>query len=421
MKMKKCFGIFAIAVCGFLCGCSGEDDAVFADDTADVAPGVYSADLMFEAEAGKSSDHTTRGIDGMGNFTNEYPFNYIYVHSADNGQGVDHKVLKVPLKEVVFCDNCRGVHLEMEVKDGEGGYTITNSEGESITLTEGEEVYFSSYPRAYWHAEKMFESPVTSSDVFKQTEGVNEELLRSDTYSKDELAALLQQEAPQILLTRHCTGFRTTFMFTNVEYQGEHNYSVSENTWARYLPGTKPSDFYIKLYMGNNFCHDYDIFNDAVPEADMGGYYVTNQNQYQQFEYVAYSTSGATSDPALMYSYFGFGYGTETGNILIAPLNLNDNVGDIQDFSIYVFIKYAPDGNVNLNDDSNSMWLRVPIPDMTDLANRVHNLIVALDIHELQHIVDKTNEAQATTRSPWQAPMRMELKHPYKVIDVPGE
>lgn len=419
--MKKCFGIFAIAVCGFLCGCSGEDDAVFADDTADVAPGVYSADLMFEAEAGKSSDHTTRGIDGMGNFTNEYPFNYIYVHSADNGQGVDHKVLKVPLKEVVFCDNCRGVHLEMEVKDGEGGYTITNSEGESITLTEGEEVYFSSYPRAYWHAEKMFESPVTSSDVFKQTEGVNEELLRSDTYSKDELAALLQQEAPQILLTRHCTGFRTTFMFTNVEYQGEHNYSVSENTWARYLPGTKPSDFYIKLYMGNNFCHDYDIFNDAVPEADMGGYYVTNQNQYQQFEYVAYSTSGATSDPALMYSYFGFGYGTETGNILIAPLNLNDNVGDIQDFSIYVFIKYAPDGNVNLNDDSNSMWLRVPIPDMTDLANRVHNLIVALDIHELQHIVDKTNEAQATTRSPWQAPMRMELKHPYKVIDVPGE
>ena len=419
--MKRYLGIFAIVACGLLCGCSNEDDAVFTEGTAEIEPGVYSADIVLDAESGKTSDHTTRGIDNLGNFTNEYPFDYIYVHSADNGVGVEHKVLKVPLKEVVFCDGCRGVHLEMEVEDGEGGYTITNSDGQAITLAEGEEVYFSSYPDAYWHADKAFESPVTGSDVFNQTEGINEELLKSGTYTKEELASLLQEEAPQILLTRHCTGFRTTFMFTNVQYSGEHNYTVSENTWNRYLPGTKPSDFYIKLYIGNNFCHDYDIFNDAVPETDMGGYYVTNQNEYQPLEYVAYTTSGATSDPSLLYSYFGFGYGTETGNILIAPLNLNSNVGAIQEFSIYVFIKYAPEGNVSLTDDSNSMWLRVPIPDMTNLANRVHNLIVALDIHELQHIIDKTNEAQATTRSPWQMPQRMELKHPYKVIDVPGE
>lgn len=415
--MKKIISILLIA-CGIFSACSSGDEDFFKGDIPEIAPGVYSCDLVISSEAGKSSEHVTRGIDGLGNFTNEYPSNYIYVHSADNGEGGDHKVLTVPLKEVVFCDGCRGVHLEMEVNEGEGGYTIRNSKGESITLGEDEEVYFSSYPEAYWHADKVYESPVTGSDVFNQTEGVNEELLKSETYSKEDLVNLLQQGAPQITLTRHCTGFRTTFMFTNVKYSGEHNYNVSENSWEEYLPGTKPSDFYIKLYLGPNFCHDYDIFNNTVPTTDQGGYYVTNNNEYEPLEQVVYTTSGATSDPTLVYTYWGFGYGTETGNILMAPLNLNEHVGDIHEFSIYVFIKYMPEGSeINTTSDENSMWLRVPIPDMTDLANRVHNLIVALDIHELENIINQP-AATGFTRVGWSEPRELKLKYPVKVISI---
>ena len=406
-------------VCGLFTACSNDKEDFFNGNTPDIAPGVYSTDLVLSAETGRSVENVTRGIDGLGNFTNEYPFDVIYVHSADNGEDGNHKVLEVPLKEVSFCDGCRGVHLEMEVNDGETGYTIRNSKGESITLGENEQVYFSSYRDAYWHADKVYESPVTGSDVFNQTEGVNEELLKSEVYSKADLVALLQQGEPQITLTRHCTGFRTTFMFTNVKYAGEHNYTVSENSWTEYLPNTKPGDFYIKLYLGPNFCHDYDIFNNTVPLTDQGGYYVTNNNEYQPLEYVAYSTSGATSEPTLIYSYFGFGYGTETGNILMAPLNLNEQVGDIHEFSIYVFIKYMPEGTeINTTSDENSMWLRVPIPDMTNLANRVHNLIVAIDIHELENIIEHSQSVNTLTRGFWKTPKEMELKYPYEVINI---
>lgn len=416
--MKKYISIILIA-CGLFSACSNDNEDFFKGDTPDIAPGVYSSDLVLSSESGQSSEHVTRGIDNMGNFTNEYPFDYIYIHSADNGEGVEHKVLKVPLKEVIFCEDCRGIHLEMEVNEDSEGYTITNSEGQSITLRDNENVYFSSYPNAYWHADVTNSTPVTESPVFIQTDGVNEELLKSDVYSKADLVNLLQQGAPQISLTRHCTGFRTTFMFTNVTSNDGHMFAINEATWGTYLPGTKPSDFYIKLYLGPNFCQNYDIFNNSVPETDMGGYYVTNNNEYLPLEYVAHLTSGATSDPTQVYTYFGFGYGTETGKILMAPLNLNEGVGDIHEFSIYVFIKYMPDGSdINTSSDENSVWLRVPIPDMTDLANRMHNLIVALDIHELEEVIQKTSETNYTRGICNMTTIEMKLKYPAKIINI---
>lgn len=208
-------------------------------------------------------------------------------------------------------------------------------------------------------------------------------------------------------------------MFTNVTSNDGHMFEINEATWGTYLPRTKPSDFYIKLYLGPNFCQNYDIFNNSVPETDMGGYYVTNNNEYLPLEYVAYSTSGATSDPTQIYTYFSFGYGTETGKILMAPLNLNEGVGDIHEFSIYVFIKYMPDGSdINTSSDENSVWLRVPIPDMTDLANRMHNLIVALDIHELEEVIQKTSETNYTRGICNMTTIEMKLKYPAKIINI---
>ena len=69
-----------------------------------------------------------------------------------------------------------------------------------------------------------------------------------------------------------------SLMFTNVDDYGGPNqpfYGVTEGTWGKYLEGTKPEDFYIKLYVGPNFCHSYDIYKNSVPEDDKGGYYVT--------------------------------------------------------------------------------------------------------------------------------------------------
>lgn len=416
--MKKYISIFLIA-CGLFSSCSNDNEDFFKGDTPDIAPGVYSSDLVLQSETGQSTENITRGVDDLGNFTNEYPFEVIYVHSADNGESGDHKVLEVPLKDVVFCNGCRGVHLEMEVNEEGEGYTIRNAKDEFITLSDDEQVYFSSYPDPYWHATPTDGTPVKDRPVFQQTEDVNEELLKSDLYSKEDLVNLLQQGAPQIGLTRHCTGFRTTFMFTNVRSTTGRRFNIdSEEEWAEFLPDTKPTDFYIKLYLGPNFCEYYDILNNSVPETDMGGYYVTNNNEYLPLDYVGYITSGSSSDPTQAYSYTGFGYGTEDGNILMAPLNLNDGVGNIQDFSIYVFIKYMPEGSeINTTSDNNSAWLRVTIPDMTDLANRSHNLIINLDVHELEEVMQKVSTT-TLTRGIWNKPIEIKLKHPIKIINI---
>ena len=77
-----------------------------------------------------------------------------------------------------------------------------------------------------------------------------------------------------------------------------------------------------------------------------------------------------------------------------------------------------PEGSeINTTSDENSMWLRVPIPDMTDLANRVHNLIVALDIHELENIINQP-AATGFTRAGWNKPRELKLKYPVKVLNV---
>ena len=103
----------------------------------------------------------------------------------------------------------------------------------------------------------------------------------------------------------------------------------------------------------------------------------------------------------------------------MAPLNLNEGVSDIHEFSIYVFIKYMPDGSdINTSSDENSVWLRVPIPDMTDLANRMHNLIVALDIHELEEVIQKTSETNYTRGICNMTTIEMKLKYPAKIINI---
>lgn len=413
MKIQNNISIIIAAfVCLFFSACSNEED-YFADNTQHGSSQMIYSDIVLEAENGEKETNITRGIGDQG-FTNDYTYDYIYVHSTTD----ESKTLKVPLKEVEYCGDCRGIHLEMIVTDNGTGYTLRTEDGQELTLGENEEVYFSSYPNTTWKASPLenVSTPVSHSDVFAKDNDVNMELLRSEqTYGKDALIELLQTPTPQIKLKRHCTGFAVSFMFTNVdEYggPGQSDYYVTERTWSKYLPNTTPDDFYIKLYIGPNFCHSYNIYNNSVPEEDEGGYYVIQNNQYVPFGEVHFTNSGLVSHDEI--DFRGLGYRTQPEDILIAPLN---TALDLTQFSIYAFVKYMPDGG-DVTSDAGSAWLRIPIEDITFTLNRIHNYIICLDINELKEVMELSGAANTLTRRLWSEPKELKLKYPVKVLNV---
>lgn len=390
-----------------------------------VAPGIYSTEITVSAEQGKSSQVSTRGLDAnLGQFNNTYPYNYIYIHSADNKEDDSHKSLQVPLKDVEYCDECRGIHLEVEVLAEGSGYTITNENGQSISLSANEKVYFSTIDSPFWKPEIEGATPVSKSNVFVES-GANQELLSSisatgGTYGKDELVALIQDPLPKIELTRHCTAFRIYFMFTYITKNGSTNNVIVEpefpytNHWITELGNIDYKNFYIKLYLGPNFASKYDILNDRVTVDDQGGYYSTNRQQYQPFTNVNYSfTGGGSSDN---FTYQGFGYVTSDYKYLISPLNLNYTAND---FCIYTFIKYnANGGQVDdgyLASDAGSKYFKTIVPAMTMDTNIVHYIILAYDLRDLKVFTEAASTASLMTRSPWEGPEEIDIK-PVKVI-----
>ena len=153
---NKYLTIIAAFVCILLSSCSN-DENYFDDRKPTGSSQLISQDIVLEADNAKNENYiTTRGIDDDG-FTNDYPYNYIYVHSTTD----ESKTLKVPLKEVEYCGDCRGIHLEMEINEnGDGSYTLrteagADSQQQEITLGADEDVYFSSYPTNTWTANKL--------------------------------------------------------------------------------------------------------------------------------------------------------------------------------------------------------------------------------------------------------------------------
>lgn len=378
-----------------------------------VAPGIYSTEITLSTEQGKSTDINTRGLDtGKGEFTSVYPYDYIYIHSADNKTDGTHRVLRIPLKEVIYCDECKGIQLEVEVMDDENGnYVIKSSDGESITLAGNESVYFSTIDKPFWTASILAATPISGKKVFSDSEVYNTELLKSkNTYTKSALIELIQEEIPVIEMSRICTGFRIYFMFTIVEEEDGKNNTVNETTWPYLLPGTKPSDFYIKLYLGPNFCEKFDVLNSSAVGTE-GGYYSTNSQKYQQFKNVNYSFTGGGEGDS--YTYQGYGYQTADYHYLLSPLNANINASE---FSIYAFIKYIPDGTPDLTNDNDSKYFRTQIAGFKLELNRIHYIVMAFDLRDLKAFTEKdTSTTNVLTRSPWEEPEAIELK-PVKVI-----
>lgn len=398
--MKKILLLILSVV--LLGACSSEDNSNIG--SGQIGNGkTYSADLLLATPKGDKPDINTRGLDAVnGQFTDVYPYNYIYLHSADSKTKEEgHQCIRIPLKDVEFCDGCQGIHLEMEVLDNDGGYIVRNEAGDEIKLGNDEKVYFSTIDDTYWKADVQGASPVTGSDVFYQTDGVNEELLRSAyDYSKDELISLLSEQEPDIPMSRHCTAFRVYFMFTNVF--SDQIGSMSQDQWNEMLTSDYDGgQFYIKLYLGPNFAEEYNVYTDDVKDPNALGFYVTNQQKYQPFESSFYVTSPGTAETIEdIISFTGFGYQTDAGNYLIAPLNTHLPAAD---FSVYAFIKYAPEGTTIddkfLTSDEGAKWFKLEVPSMTLETNRVHYVILAVDTGNLSVFKPTKNATAAKTRA----------------------
>lgn len=388
----------SLLFCGGLMSCT--DDTETTDVQQSVKPGLYSIDITLTAEPGVKSE--TRGLDTEnGEFTNVYPYKYIYIHSAKTDS--THQSIRIPLENVEHCDGCQGIHMQVEVKDEEngGGYIIHAGEAK-MTLSANDSVYFSTIEGPYWEAKTSGATPVSGSKVFVQNDDINKELLKSQTYSKDDLIHLMEQDISTITMTRHVTGFRVYFMFTQVKADGSTDNDIEEKDWIDKLGN--PTDFSIKLYLGPNFCHQYDVLNNAVVSGDEGGYYATNNQTYQPFERVQYSYTTGDNDVGL---YRGYGYVTKSSNYLLSPLNTSIPATD---FSIYAFIKYkSPDKS----SDEGASWFQAQIPGITLEPNRIHYIIMAFDIEDLRsQFLTDTN---TLSRTPWSAPRKIDIK-PIKVI-----
>lgn len=397
--MKKILLLILSVV--LLGACSSEDNSNIGSGQTGNGK-TYSADLLLATPKGDKPDINTRGLDAVnGQFTDVYPYDYIYLHSADSKTKEEgHQCIKIPLKDVVFCDGCKGIHLEMSINEEENTYTIGNGT-DFITLNNDEKVYFSTIDDTYWKADVQDASPVTGSNVFYQTDGVNEELLRSaHDYSKDELISLLSEQEPDIPMSRHCTAFRVYFMFTNVV--SDQIGSMSQDQWNEMLTSDYDGgQFYIKLYLGPNFAEEYNVYTDDVKDPNVWGFYVTNQQKYQPFESSFYVTSPGTAETIEdIISFTGFGYQTDAGNYLIAPLNTHLPATD---FSIYAFVKFAPKGTVIdedfLTSDEGAKWFQLQVPSMTLETNRVHYVILAVGAGNLEVFKPQEGTTTSATRA----------------------
>ena len=413
---KKVLSAFSMMACALLaftaCGNDDEELGGGFDGPSDAKAGVYSAAISLTSESGEKTENSnTRGLDvENGQFTNEYPYRVIYLHKVDGEEGGGHKVQEIPLDRTPeLCDSCMGIHLEVEVlDDADGGYIVRTDKGEEMSLGSTDSVYFSTIPTTNWTTTVKDDSP-HGYDVFFQDQEKNKELLRSSVnYGKDELVALLQSGHPQIKMKRHCTAFRVMLMFT-ADLMGY--YIIDEQYWVNTVFGRDaafaPENFYIKLYMGPNYCHTFNVEQNFVPEGDVGGYYVTNNGEYEPFFKSDYAFDGGGASRF----WQGYGYETAANNYLISPLN----TADTRPFTIYAYVKYvAPGSDPAVKSDENSKWIEIPVVDFQVIPNRVHFIAIALNVNLLKVFQEEAAASQAKTRV-WAVPEKIEAK-PMSVI-----
>ncbi len=387
----------------YFMSCSNEDDTLFnnsGNDNTNMKAGIYSTEIPMCTQG----EVQTRGLDSVnGTFTGTYPYDTIYLHPADNNR---NDVIAIPLKGTNYSgDTCRAIRLSIEVFD-DGSYKVycTDKPEESITLAADEEVYFSSIKTPTWKAtdtghDTPFSGIYSGYDVFKNdSDNVNTEILKSELLYNASSLIELGNTPPQIIyMTRHSTGFRLQFMFTEVDNGG---LEFPEAMWNFLFQDAKPEYFYIKFYFGPNFCGEYDLLNNTTPASDRGGFYASDDGIYRPFQYTRY-TVGTGGDGSTGEDEYrtGFGYETSRRQYLLAPLNTTIPSND---FGFWVYIKYSDDPNDAtdpefLSSDEGAKWFHYSVEGLTPTLNVVNFIIICMDYKDLltqfKDEIDATNNA----------------------------
>lgn len=380
-----------------------------------IEAGIYVTDIALSTEIGERDEVTTRGFNAeRGTFTDSYDFPDIYIHATNDMDSEDHKKIRIPItEETETIDGetftYKKIHLEIVVSEN-GDYTLRKSEGDSeaITLSSEETVFFSNLSTPYWEAKiGSLVTPVSGHDILLEDKEKNIELLRSNGYKKEDLIQKLVIGTPQIEMSRCTTGFRVYFMFGDEAFLGNSNYD--EELWKESLYGYGPENFYIKLYMGPNFSHKYDMYKDSSVGEPKEGYYVTNNGNYVPFKASAYGYQGSSG----LHIYRGYGYETAGDKHLLSPL---DDRIDTK-FSIYAFVKFsASTADANNKDflasDENSKYFQTEVKGSKVELNRVHYIIMVFSYKDLQEFFPKES---AITRSYWEGPEKINIT-PAKII-----
>ena len=351
--MKQFFIFYTL--CSFLLlsvtSCTDKDES-----DQRVEPGIYYIGKDLNAISTK-----TRGINPDNfEFDTNYDYNYIYLHKIEKDPESEEECIKIPVYE-----NCpsntgticnKGFRYRVEV-DESGKATIIplDKEGNaiegssSITLKDGEQCYFSSWPTDEWamndnqFSEERWAGQNESYHLYYRDKEVNKEIYRSGNgpiYQSLTIKDLTTNG--DLFLTRACATFTSAVLLYDKENKhttltGATEYTTDATDFVETM-GDDPSNWYIKIYIGGKcFATNHNIETGELSTDHPNGYYSSGdatkfgEGDIVGKKYLPLSQDIFTNSKSV---YQGFGYVSESTNTLFSPVTGTDQV------HVYLLIKH---------------------------------------------------------------------------------
>lgn len=392
----------------------------------------------------------TKGVTKDGAFNSSYEENYIYLHKK-LGNNVDDNGLQIPIYEF-DCKNpndpitCKGFRIQV-TRNVDGTYTLNAIdendnviENNSLTVSSSDNFYFSSIENRYWEIEDEniteFEAPqttpTTQNKLYKRTQELNKEIYRSvEDYTWNELQSL----SGQLDMERKCSGFSFLALFDKGTPNQWGSYNLSPDEFMTIM-GDSPTNWYVKIYIGNMFTAKYDMQEEDGTQS-AGGFYGSTDSEkfttqgiddgiYLPFKWdIHYGSSIGSSEGNS--SITGIGYQSMDNNLLFAPTN-SENA---ENLTIFIFIKHwsqtddpsGSEGNPStewLRSNEGAMYTQVTgqqVIDITVQDGIFYECGTIIDIEELKAaaianglITGTATTNKITTRNASNAPQKITFK-----------
>lgn len=299
----------------------------------------------------------TRGINPTNyEFDTNYDYDSIYLHKIGSDDCIEIPVYS-------DCPNntdqttCNGFRYRVVV-DEAGNATITplDKDGNeikgsgSITLNNGEECYFSSWPTDEWAlnvnqiSEQRWAGETNSYYLYYRDKKINKELYRSgfgNEYRNVSIADLTTNG--DLDITRACASFASAVVIYDKEnaqtsLTGVVEYPTDADDFKDTM-GDDPSNWYIKIYIGGEcFATNQNIETGVVSTGDYpNGYYSSGDAaKFEVGDIVGkvYLPLKQNVFANAQSNYQGFGYLSESTNTLFSP------VTGTKQAHVYLLIKH---------------------------------------------------------------------------------